>query len=137
MSSKKIIALILAALSLLALAACGGKQDRPPQWEFPIPEPDYNAKLELDFSPFEEAMATLTDERRAELDQFLATATIPEIQEKFQNGELSSEELTIYYLDRIKRYDVDNFNSVLALNPEALTTPGPGTQSGPTVRPGR
>ncbi len=120
MSSKKIIALILAALSLLALAACGGKQDRPPQWEFPIPEPDYNAKLSLDFSPFEEAMATLTDARRAELDQFLATATIPEIQEKFQNGELSSEELTIYYLDRIKRYDVDNFNSVLALNPQAL-----------------
>ena len=114
---RYIITLGVALIAAVVLAACGGKQ--APK-TFPIPEPDYNAKLTLDFSPFEEAMATLSDERRAELDQYLNTADITDIQAKFEDGSLTSEELTIYYLDRIKRYDVDNFNSVMALNPNAL-----------------
>ncbi|MCP4168363.1 MAG: amidase [Chloroflexi bacterium] len=65
-------------------------------------------------------MSTLSDERRGELDAALATVTIPDIQKLFDAGSLTAEELVIYYLDRIKRYDVDNFNSVLALNPQAL-----------------
>ena len=110
-----ILLLVVALAATLVLAACGQTKDK-----FPLPEPDYNTKLPRDFTPFEEAMSTLTDERRAELDEFLSAATIPEIQERFKAGSLTSEELTIYYLDRIQRYDVDNFNSVLALNPTAL-----------------
>ena len=112
---KTILLLVVALAATLVLAACGQTKDK-----FPLPEPDYNTKLPRDFTPFEEAMSTLTDERRAELDEFLSAATIPEIQERFKAGSLTSEELTIYYLDRIQRYDVDNFNSVLALNPTAL-----------------
>ncbi len=123
MKTRKIIILLAAALmTVLALAACGvskpAQSAQPPT--FPISEPSYNAKLPRDFTPFEEAMATLTDERRSELDAALATVTIPDIQKLFDGGSLNAEELTIYYLDRIKRYDVDNFNSVLALNPQAL-----------------
>jgi amidase len=116
MNLKFFVILIAVALAaMLVLAACGQSKDK-----FPLPEPNYNAKLPRDFAPFEEAMGTLTDERRAELDEFLSAATILEIQARFDDGSLTSEELTVYYLDRIKRYDVDNFNSALALNPKAL-----------------
>ena len=37
------------------------------------------------------------------------------------DGRLSSVELVTYYIDRIRRYDVDKLNSVIELNPEALT----------------
>ncbi len=35
-------------------------------------------------------------------------------------GELTSEELVTYYVDRIQRYDMDRLNSVMELNPQAL-----------------
>ena len=41
--------------------------------------------------------------------------------ELMASGKLSSVELVTYYVDRIRRYDVDKLNSVIELNPEALT----------------
>jgi amidase len=122
MKTRKILIILAVALTaVLALTACGGgEQSQQEAGTFPIPEPDYNAKLSRDFTPFEEAMSTLTDERRGEIEALMNTATIPDIQNAFDAGFITSEELTIFYLDRIKRYDVDNFNSVLALNPNAL-----------------
>jgi amidase len=87
---------------------------------YPRPEPDYNAKVVRDLSPFEDALAALTDERRAELDLLLTGASIADMQSMFSTGDLTSEELVLYYIDRIQRYDVDGLNSVIALNPQAL-----------------
>jgi amidase len=116
-----LIILTMALITVLVLPACGnGSQSQQEARTFPIPEPDYNAKLSRDFTPFEGALSTLTDDRRDEIDTLMNTATIPDIQKAFDDGSITSEELTIYFLDRIKRYDIDNFNSVLALNPEAL-----------------
>jgi amidase len=36
------------------------------------------------------------------------------------NGRLSAEELTLFYVDRIRRYDVNRLNAILELNPDAL-----------------
>ncbi|MCA9871660.1 MAG: amidase, partial [Anaerolineae bacterium] len=88
--------------------------------QFPLPEPDYNAKRPLDLSAFGDALAGLTPERAAEIDSLLAAKTVPEIQELMADGQLTSVELVTYYVDRIQRYDVDKLNSVIALNPEAL-----------------
>ncbi len=87
---------------------------------FPRPEPDYNAKRVRDLSPFASALAGLTEDRRAELDAQLASATILDMQQTMANGKLSAEELVTYYVDRIQRYDVDRLNSVMELNPQAL-----------------
>jgi len=115
MNLKKISTLTAVALAaILTLTGCGGKAD------FPRPEPDYNAKLPRDFTPFEEAMASLTDERREQIEEALEKSFILDIQEAFDAGHLTSEDLTIFYLDRIKRYDVGNFNAVMELNPNAL-----------------
>ncbi len=99
---------------LTALQAC-------PQRTFPLPEPDYNSKRPRDFSPFTEAMAGFTAEQAVTMDGALADKTIPEIQELLNSGEFTSEQLLLYYLDRIQRYDIDKLNSVMELNPEALT----------------
>ncbi|MEO0406247.1 MAG: amidase family protein [Cyanobacteria bacterium P01_A01_bin.135] len=88
--------------------------------EFPVPEPDYSAKRSRDFSPFEAALATLTDARRAALDDLLLEATVPQMQTLMASGTLTAEDLVVYYVDRIRRYELNQLNSVLSLNPNAL-----------------
>lgn len=80
--------------------------------------PATNAKRPLDFTGLDDV--TLDSETISDLDSFLATATIPDIQAKFADGTLNSETLVAYYIQRIKTYDVDGYNSVLELNPDAL-----------------
>ncbi|MCB0194719.1 MAG: LysM peptidoglycan-binding domain-containing protein [Anaerolineae bacterium] len=88
--------------------------------QYPLAEPDYTGKQARDLSPFETALADMTPERTAELDGLVLGKTIPELQTLLDAGDLTSEELIVYYVDRIQRYDLDKLNSVLELNPEAL-----------------
>lgn len=53
------------------------------------------------------------------LDEWLEEVTINEIQEKFENGELSSKELVLMYLHRISRFDKE-LHSIIEVNPDAL-----------------
>ncbi len=87
---------------------------------FPRPEPATTSRRSLDFNPFAGALDTLTPDRAAALDSLLTTATILDMQAAMDAGELTAVELTTYYIDRIRRYDVDTFNAVLELNPDAL-----------------
>ncbi|RBP93079.1 amidase [Cytobacillus firmus] len=52
-------------------------------------------------------------------DDYLLEATIDELQEKMQNGEITSNELVLMYMNRIGQLD-KNIHSVLELNPDAL-----------------
>jgi len=88
---------------------------------FPLPDPDTDTKRPLDFTPFNEALAGFSAEQAATMDAALAGKTLPEIQEMLNKDDFTSEQLVLYYLDRIQRYDVDKLNSVMELNPEALT----------------
>lgn len=88
--------------------------------QFPLSEPSYTSKRLRDFSPFELALANLSPERRKVLDGQLLEASVPTMQDMMQRGEVTAEELVIYYVDRIRRYDVNQLNSVMELNPEAL-----------------
>jgi amidase len=118
---------VLLFIITLLLSACGGQEpgsaggscantDLP----FPRPEPEYSAKRARDLSPFADALAGLTVERRAELDTLLADATVLDMQDAIAGNQLTSEELVTYYVDRIQRYDVDKLNAVMELNPQAL-----------------
>lgn len=124
---RKIILLLIILLPVL-LAACGmndsasgeiscASTDLP----YPRPEPDYTGKLTRDLSPFTEALDVYTDEERAAREALVQGKTILELQAQMESGDLTAEALVVYYLDRIQRYDVDGLNSVLELNPEALT----------------
>jgi len=87
---------------------------------FPRPEPAYDAKRVRDLSAFTDALAGLTEKRRAELAELLANATLLDMQAAMDSGALSAEQLVIWYVDRIQRYDIDKLNSVMELNPHAL-----------------
>ena len=115
----KLVTLIVVFSTLFVLSACSMNQPSS-QNEFPRPEPDYNAKLVRDLSAFEDALAAFTPERATEIDALLTDKTVLEIQTLLDGGQLTSEDLFTYYVDRIQRYDVDKLNSVMKLNPEAL-----------------
>lgn len=80
--------------------------------------PVSDSKRPLNFAGLDDS--TLDKATISDLDTFLASATIPDIQAKFADGTLTSETLVAYYIQRIKTYDVDGYNSVLELNPDAL-----------------
>ena len=102
-------------MSNAARAFCAGT-DLP----FPRPEPAYAAKRVRDLGAFGAARAGLTPARVAELDALLADATVLDMQAAMARGALTSAELVAYYVDRIRRYDIDRLNAVLELNPQAL-----------------
>lgn len=74
---------------------------------------------ELDFSPFGKALAGLSEERVSTLTARVIDATVPEIQAAMQTGKLTSEDLTLFYLSRIRNLDED-LRSYTELNPLAL-----------------
>jgi amidase len=79
----------------------------------------YSGQRTLDFGPFEAALADFT--AADAIAGYVTGATIPQIQAHLAAGRLHSEDLTLFYLSRIRAYDVDNFNSMIELNPDALT----------------
>ncbi len=87
---------------------------------FPLPDLDTDTKRPLDFAPFNEELAGFGAEQAATMDAALVGKTLPEIQQMLNKGDFTSEQLVLYYLDRIQRYDVDKLNSVMELNPDAL-----------------
>ncbi|PSN76042.1 hypothetical protein C8B47_29415, partial [filamentous cyanobacterium CCP4] len=124
---RRILPLALAAIAL-TVATHTVAISPPPEGpvrayptEFPLSEPDYTSKRLRNFSPFESALASFSAARRSDLDALVLEATIPQLQQLMTSGDLTSEELVTYYLDRIQRYDVNQLNSVMELNPDALT----------------
>ncbi len=74
----------------------------------------------LDFSPFEEVLAGFTEERANEIGTLVFSApSIIDVQVAVQGGEFSYEELTLWFLDRIQRYD-ETLRTYIELNPNAL-----------------
>ncbi len=121
---KRLTGFTIMIILLLALAACGGKEDEAPcplnDLPYPRPEPAYGGKVGRDLRPFTAALEAYTPEQVAAREALVSGKTIPELQALLDGGELTSEELVVYYLERIQRFDVDKLNSILELNPEAL-----------------
>ncbi len=74
---------------------------------------------ELDFTPFQAELDSITAETRAAIDLNLPTGSIAQFQAALDAGDITSEQLTLYYLDRIARLDGD-LRSMIELNPLAL-----------------
>ena len=73
----------------------------------------------LDFTPFDQALAGSTTERAAKIEALVKDADIAKVQAAMQKGDLTSEELTLYFLSRIKKYD-ETLRTFIELNPDAL-----------------
>lgn len=84
-------------------------------------ETSTSERIPLKIAQFESSIAQLPDARYDELETMLKNATVAGIQANYKNNKLTCEELVLYYLRSIARYDVDQLNSILELNPDALT----------------
>ncbi|MCA9859065.1 MAG: hypothetical protein KC438_05045 [Thermomicrobiales bacterium] len=74
----------------------------------------------VDFSPFEQALAEISPERMRELQGMIVEANIPQLQQLMDDHKLTSQELVLFYIDRIRTYDVGQLNAVTQINPDAL-----------------
>ncbi|MBF6596029.1 MAG: amidase [Thermaceae bacterium] len=82
-------------------------------------EREYPLRQQLDFSPFQEALEQFGADRAGQLEALTQSATIADLQAAMAAGQLSSEELTLFYLSRIRRYN-HTLRAYLELNPQAL-----------------
>ncbi|MGB1253014.1 MAG: amidase family protein [Candidatus Promineifilaceae bacterium] len=112
--------LIITTIATAFIVACRG--------EFPVNEtfnesqirkqttpPAYEGQRKLDFAPFESTLALIASE---ELGAKLGTASVVDMIKMQQNGDVSSVEITAYYLSQIKAQQ--QLNAVLEVNPDAL-----------------
>lgn len=77
-------------------------------------------KKNLDFSPFKSSMDNISNEKYNELSDMILDKTIFELQMLLKNKKLTYQELTLFYLSRIKKYDDQKLNTIIELNPDAL-----------------
>ncbi|GAB1309675.1 amidase family protein [Urechidicola sp. KH5] len=116
-------------LALLCLAAC--QTEQPTETTSNLPEAFYDFKV-LDsqyldvaamWEPFESYWQDFTATDYERIKPMVWEQSIPSIQRHISNGRLSYQELTLFYLYRIKTYDRANnnsLNSVIALNPNVV-----------------
>ncbi len=82
--------------------------------------PPFHALRLLDLSFCEEALSELTDDDIARLNGLVLEQPIVELTAAMDRGELTAYELTLYYLHRIRTYDLGQLNAVIELNQDAL-----------------
>lgn len=95
----------------------GDTGDTPEQDLSWLPNSPY---VPLDFSPFAEALAEISPARMRELQSMIVEANVPQLEGMLEAGKLTSQELVLFYIDRIMKYDAGQLNSVTQLNPDAL-----------------
>ncbi|MBG6132406.1 amidase [Aquimarina sp. EL_43] len=64
-----------------------------------------------------------SEEKYDDLKKYILEKDIPTIQQQIKDGKLTYEELTLFYIYRIRKYESDNalsLNSVISLNPKVV-----------------
>ena len=75
------------------------------------------------FKPFYKELTQFTEDNYEDLKPLILEQDIPTIQKNVQEGKLSYEKLTLFYLYRIRKFESDStlsLNSIIALNPNVL-----------------
>lgn len=75
------------------------------------------------WKPFSKELKKFSTDRYQELKPLILEKNIPELQEEIGAEKLSYEELALFYLYRIRKFDKENeksLNSVISLNPDIL-----------------
>ncbi|WP_373058956.1 amidase family protein [Zunongwangia sp. H14] len=131
---KKLLLSILPVIFLTVTSCADNKKENqeatpvqdtvaaPEEMEFKVLDSKFIQKDSL-MAPFAEAISQFPDARYAEVKSLIFDKSIPEIQEAIAAGKLSYEELSLFYLKRIQKFDRNNdlsLNSVISLNPNLL-----------------
>tara|TARA_R110001606_G_scaffold395301_1_gene567421 strand:- start:635 stop:2284 length:1650 start_codon:yes stop_codon:yes gene_type:complete len=75
------------------------------------------------FAPFQKELTQFSEKEYNALKPIILERDIPTLQAHINNGDLSYEKLTLFYLYRIRKFESDStksLNSIIALNPNVL-----------------
>ncbi len=75
------------------------------------------------WKPLETELDYFSVEKYNSLKEFILEKDIPTIQQSIKDGKLTYEELTLFFIYRIRKYESDNslsLNSVISLNPKVV-----------------
>ncbi len=75
------------------------------------------------FAPFYEDLQQFSEEKYNSLQPLIIEQNIPSIQQSIQDGKLSYEQLTLFYLYRIRKFESDSskyLNAIIHLNPNVI-----------------
>ncbi|MDX1603259.1 MAG: amidase family protein, partial [Salinimicrobium sediminis] len=75
------------------------------------------------WTPFEEDLARFSAEKYERLKPIIMERSIPELQQAVKTGALTYEDLTLFYIYRIREIESNNnksLNAVIALNPNVV-----------------
>ena len=75
------------------------------------------------WKPFEKELSTFSSEKYESLKPLVIEKSIPELQQEIKTGKLTYEDLTLFYIYRIRKFESDNelsLNAVIALNPDVV-----------------
>ncbi|MGB7841870.1 MAG: amidase, partial [Salinimicrobium sp.] len=75
------------------------------------------------WKPFEKELSTFSSEKYESLKPLVLEKSIPELQQEIKHGKLTYEDLTLFYIYRIRKFESDNelsLNAVIALNPDVV-----------------
>jgi amidase len=106
--------IVIAGMWSFGVAGVAGAAPQEP----PVPANTERLRA-LEWTPFATSIAQLRAERSAAIDALLSKATILDVQVAMKGGTLTSEELTLYFLSRIRKHD-ERLRTYLELNPRAL-----------------
>tara|TARA_B110000285_G_scaffold102746_1_gene116926 strand:+ start:336 stop:1952 length:1617 start_codon:yes stop_codon:yes gene_type:complete len=90
--------------------------------QFKLIQSKYNDKNAW-LKPFEKELKNFTELNYTNLKEIIIEKDIPTIQKFIISGELTYEELTLFYLYRIKKFEFNKdlyLNSIISLNPDIL-----------------
>ena len=75
------------------------------------------------FKPFNDDLASFSEENYQELKQLILEKDIPSLQKSIKSGTLTYEKLTLFYLYRIRKFESDSaksLNAIISLNADVI-----------------
>jgi len=94
----------------------------PKEMDFKVLDSKYVSKDTI-LAPFEKEIESFSSERYNQLKPLILDKDIPSLQASVKNGDFTYEDLVLFYLARIQKFDRENelsLNSVISLNPKVL-----------------
>lgn len=78
------------------------------------------SKNDINISQFKTELSQMSDLKFKNIDELVSNASIKDIQSLYDSKKLTCEDLVVYYLKRIEKYDVNKLNSIIELNPDVI-----------------
>lgn len=78
------------------------------------------SKNDININQFKAELDQMSDLKFKNIGNLISNSNIKDIQSLYDSKKLTCEELVIYYLKRIEKYDINKLNSIIELNPDVI-----------------